>query len=389
MLASRQRQRPASCQARGNPDRRRRTARCEQRRVGTRAGERRSIFYFSAWPAAAVKSSIGSVDDTGRMTSLRVPPASVAVSAAPVFCAGCKATGIRPWLEARGGHYVVCTSCGLVRTDPLPFETELEARAEYWSEKHHLREDKLQRQFDPVFQRMAYGKVLRKLRPYQRNGRLLEIGCAAGAFLDAAQRERWRPSGVELSKSASAYAREQRGLDVHAGTLADTNFDAESFDAVVMLDVIEHVFQPSDLVAAVHALLRPGGALLMMTPNIRSLGARTQKSAWEAYTPDDHLWLFHRGTLGSLCEHNGFRVRTSWTMDCNPMAMLRSLRSKRVTNEPRVAAPTPATDTIARRQHLLGRLRSSRFLRGTRNGINALIGPTSLGDKLYLLAERR
>ncbi len=223
------------------------------------------------------------------MSTTLAPPSGP--SPTQPLCVGCGENGTRPLLDVRNGRYVTCTECGLVRNDPLPREEELEALAEYWSECHHLQEDKLRRQFDPEVQRMAYGRVLGELKPYRSSGRLLEIGCAAGSFLDAATRDGWRPTGVELSKSAATYAREQRGLDVRAGTLSTVDLGNERFDAAVMLDVIEHVYDPAQLLREVHRVLVPGGALLVMTPNVRSLGARVLRSDWEAYAPGDQIYL--------------------------------------------------------------------------------------------------
>lgn len=353
---------------------------------------------FSTPAEPRVKSRVPTTDDTGGMSIAatsrdQVAAAATPTAAPPEFCACCDAVSTRPLLTVQGGRYVTCTSCGLVRTDQLPFEANLQARADYWSERHHLREEKLARQFDPVVQRMAYGKVLRKLSPYLETGRLLEIGCAAGGFLDAARRVGWEPSGVELAKSAAEYARSERQLDVRAGTIADVSFPDREFDAVVMLDVIEHVFHPAKVLEVVRPMLAPGGALLLMTPNVRGLGARWLKAEWEAYIPDDHLWLFDHGTLASLCAQNGFEVHTSWTMDCNPFELVRSLLPKRKPHDtPAMATSTAAgsapSDTSARRHRLIRALSSSKLLRTIRDVANGLIGPTRLGDKLYMLAER-
>ncbi len=331
------------------------------------------------------------------MSLLAPPPKTQAplVDPAPQFCAGCDHTETRPLLCARGGAYVQCSHCGLIRTTPLPLEQDLEARAEYWSEHHHLKGDKLQRQFNPVLQELAYGKVLRAIAPYRQSGRLLEIGCAAGAFLDAARHAGWQTSGIELSKAAARYAREERDLDVHAGTVHTVDaFGAGEFDAVVMLDVIEHVFQPAKLLTALQALLRPGGALVVMTPNAKGLGARWLRQDWEAYIPDDHLWLFDRGTLESACTKAGYGLGKTWTMDCNPMAMARSILPQRKVAEHTedTAGHSPkqasASTPIQRRNRLIRAMGSSRLLRTGRAAVNLVLGATGLGDKLYVLAER-
>jgi len=313
------------------------------------------------------------------VTETATPPATNV----PV-CVACGRAHTRPLLD----RYVTCVHCGLVRADPLPREEELEARAEYWSEHHHLREEKLTRQFDPAIQHLAFGRVLEELLPYRRNGRLLDIGCSAGAFLDAAARAGWQPTGVELSKSAAAYAREQRGLDVRAGTLASVDFGTERFDAVVMLDVIEHVFDPARLLREIHEVLAPGGVLLVMTPNARGLGARWLRADWEAYVPDDHLWLFDNKSLGGLAEANGYKRRRHWSIDCNPFALVRALGARLGLGRPERPVTQPAAKATKSRNRLILAMRSSRTLRLARRLGNALLARLDLGDKLYLLVER-
>ncbi len=326
------------------------------------------------------------------MSTTLAPPSGP--SPTQPLCVGCGEDGTRPLLDVRNGRYVTCTECGLVRNDPLPREEDLEALAEYWSECHHLQEDKLRRQFDPEVQRMAYDRVLGELTRYRSSGRLLEIGCAAGSFLDAAARAGWLPVGVELSKSAAAYAREQRGLDVRAGTMSTVDFGSDRFDVAVMLDVIEHVYDPAQLLREVRDVLVPGGALLVMTPNVRSLGARWLQSEWEAFAPGDHLWLFDCVSLPRLCTQSGFAVRKRWTIDCNPFALARSLRRRLLPKKQAVqaAAEAPAREdlrkSIQRRNRLISRMKSSRGLQFARTLVNSILERLDLGDKLYLLVER-
>lgn len=326
------------------------------------------------------------------MTTLAPPSGPETTTTAPP-CVGCGQVQTRQLLNVRGGRYVTCTACGVVRNDPLPPEEDLEALAEYWSENHYLQEDKLRRKFDPQVQAMAYSRVLRELEPYRCSGRLLEIGCAAGSFLDAAARDDWLPTGIELSKATATYAREQRGLDVRAGTISTVDLGGEQFDAVVMIDVIEHVYDPARLLREVHRVLGPGGALLVMTPNVRSLGARVLRSDWEAYAPGDHLWLFDCATLPKLCEQAGYTIRKRWTIDCNPFALARSFRQRLLPGKRQVHGAKPTTQenlcaSIQQRNRLIGKMKSSCCLQLARALVNSVLTQLNLGDKLYLLVER-
>jgi len=98
-------------------------------------------------------------------------------------------------------------------------------------------------------------------------GRLLDVGCGSGEFLQAASRLGWRPVGLEVTAGAAAVARRVSGAGLVAGDLLRSPLRANSFDAVTLWGVIEHVVAAPELLGAVARLLKPGGLLLLETPN--------------------------------------------------------------------------------------------------------------------------
>lgn len=137
-------------------------------------------------------------------------------------------------------------------------------------------------------------------------GALLEIGCGDGTFLAAAARNGWCTSGLDFDAAAVAAAR-QRGVDAQVGELTSGRYAAESFDAIVMNNVIEHLWNPRETLAECHRLLRPGGRLVMVTPNFDSLGRRRFGRNWRGLEPPRHLYLYTARSLRSLCRRAGFR----------------------------------------------------------------------------------
>lgn len=317
-------------------------------------------------------------------------PARSVTEPGSISCAACGGDRVRDYLEHERGTYVACVGCGLVRAQPLPAADHMRARADYWARRQNLSAAKLGRSFDPRHQRLAYGTVLDRLAPFARTGRLLEIGCGAGGFLDAATSKGWRATGIELAVDAARWARQERGLDVHWGTVESVALPDElangGFDAAVMLDVIEHVVDPLSLLRIVWHRLRPGGALLVMTPNARGLGARCLGPRWEACDPIDHVWLFQPRNLAGLCQRAGFQPRRWWCIDINPLQFRRGSPARQPPAQQPPAQQPPAP--VEQRSRFIQRVTGSRLLRWGRGLANAVLSAFDLGDKLYLLATK-
>ena len=150
--------------------------------------------------------------------------------------------------------------------------------------------------------------LLRHLSPrIRRQGRLLDVGCAAGFFL-AEARAHYEVQGVELSEWSSAYARERLGLRVHTGTLHEAALPADHFDVITLWDVIEHVPEPLALLREAARVLRPGGRLVLSTGDWGSRYAQARGANWHLCTPPWHLAMFSRATLARAASQAGLRV---------------------------------------------------------------------------------
>jgi SAM-dependent methyltransferase len=200
-----------------------------------------------------------------------------------------------------------CRRCGLGRTElPADFDPLRQydegyfqgARADGYAD-YPGSERVLRREFRAGLQHL--------LRHGPSSGKLLEVGCAYGYFLEEA-RARFTGCGVEPAEGAAAAAR-ARGLDVASGT-AHPEFLATRgpFDAFVLLDVIEHVACPGELLLTLARHARPGAALLLSTGDWGSLSARLLGRRWRLMTPPQHLWFFTRAALQRLLARAGFSV---------------------------------------------------------------------------------
>jgi 2-polyprenyl-3-methyl-5-hydroxy-6-metoxy-1,4-benzoquinol methylase len=147
-----------------------------------------------------------------------------------------------------------------------------------------------------------------------RRGRLVDVGCSVGLFLEQAEAAGWTVSGVELNADTAAVAREQRGLAVTVGSLEDAALPAGSAAVVTLWDMLEHVPDPVRTLRAAADLLAPGGSLWIETPNVSGLFPRLsyhfgrRSGYWPHPEPPHHLSQFSRRSLTRALDVAGFDV---------------------------------------------------------------------------------
>jgi SAM-dependent methyltransferase len=141
---------------------------------------------------------------------------------------------------------------------------------------------------------------------YPKVGRLLDVGCATGLFLNAMRGRGWDVHGVELSPYAADYARRTFGLDVFTGTVQEAAYPNHSFDIVTMWDVLEHVNDPKQTLAEVVRILRPGGMLALSLPDPTCPEARYFGANWIGWDRPRHLHLFTPDILRCYLRDAGF-----------------------------------------------------------------------------------
>lgn len=156
-------------------------------------------------------------------------------------------------------------------------------------------------------------RLLKLLRPYRPTGRLLDIGAGSGILVEAAERAGYRAEGIEPSAWMVRQAAEH-GANVHHGVLPMDEASGP-YDVVTLVDVIEHVCDPVDLLAQARAVLGPDGIGLLITPDVASLAARLMGRRWWHYRLA-HICYFERKTLLAALSAAGLQpiavFRPSW-----------------------------------------------------------------------------
>jgi len=210
---------------------------------------------------------------------------------------------LRKTVGGRETRIVRCRHCGLHRTDPRP-EIELLKANSYQSvsgfEQQLKETDK--------FRRFA-GRILSRAASYisPKIGTLLDVGCGAGSLLLEARDAGWTCMGLELNALAGEHAR-SLGLSVLTGSLEERAADLETFDVITLSQVLEHLDSPTHAIASLTKLLKPGGVLIIESPNLFGLYPRILGARWYGFAFDQHLWHFTPPAMSMLARRADVRL---------------------------------------------------------------------------------
>jgi len=206
------------------------------------------------------------------------------------------------------------------------------------------------------------------------NGKLLDIGCGNGEFLSMMRDLGWEVLGTEPDIQAAKIVQDQFHVPVIVGTLEKANLPDNFFDVVTMNHVIEHVHDPIRLLRECWRILKPRGKLVVVTPNIESLGHRAFRESWGPLEPPRHLHLFSLQTVRACTEGADLRIETLRTTARGARWMWKA--SKLIRRDGRFSEG-----------NINGRLRIESFIFQVVEGVICVLWPSS-GEELVLIGVK-
>lgn len=218
-----------------------------------------------------------------------------------------------------------CQGCGLIFLDPQPSQEILKKhypRQQYYSYKtvikglsglisrfrsylikHHYKPTILSR----VFSFIVQGVPAIPRKPRKGLAKILDVGCGTGKTLALLKELGWDVYGLEIDKDAVKMAGERGLVNVkHGGYEKITNFPNNYFDCIRLYHVIEHIPNPRNCLQLIHQKLKPGGEIILGTPNADSAVSKLFGKFWYNLDIPRHLFVFSPKTLSMIVKDEGF-----------------------------------------------------------------------------------
>jgi len=208
-----------------------------------------------------------------------------------------------------------CKTCGFAKINPMPSRDN---RKLCYSEEEVVTRNTKKKSFSRNISRAMkrfFGKVTKrnkseifynKLRKHlPPKSKILDIGCGDGSFLQLAKNQ-FNCAGIEISEYLASLAGRIDGVDIRSGNFLSTDFGGETYDAITLISLLEHLDDPLDALRKCFSLLNKNGILLLKTVNYGCLNRKIKKEKWTGLRPPDHVVYFTPHSLSRILEKVGF-----------------------------------------------------------------------------------
>lgn len=284
-------------------------------------------------------------------------------------CPACGASELRPLPAYRAAHLVRCERCHLTFAARRPTEQELEAHYSGYGDWP-----------DSALTRQRYREVLAGFECYRSAGRIFDMGCGAGYFLEEAAAAGWEPHGSTVGELSVEMCR-AKGLDVLNAAEAAAAIPDGHFDVATAFEVVEHLRDPVAEAQLLARVVRSGGLLYCTTPNFASLSRRVLRADWRVIAYPEHLIYFTAETLKGWLEPFGFRAMRVESTGLSPGELRRALRAWRTGSIPN-ATPGGAGAVRGLDDRLREASESGHLMPMLKSTLNGLLTRARAGDTL-------
>ncbi len=228
------------------------------------------------------------------------------------FCPVCNSDKNKPFIQKHGLGYYKCKKCRLIFANPRPSSKTINERVEMFAAQIPSNQEYLQDRLNFQNERVNL------LKKFIKDGKILDFGCGDGSFVRATKNAGYDALGVEKSRLAADFAKKYYDVDVLSGAISEMKLSSNTFAAITLWDVLEHLPDPVGTCKILVNLLSPNGYLFIFTPHNRGLSAILRRGNWWVFGPNDHLCLFSIQTIKFLIEKINLQIISLQTKDLVP-----------------------------------------------------------------------
>ncbi|MBI2251208.1 MAG: class I SAM-dependent methyltransferase [Armatimonadetes bacterium] len=159
------------------------------------------------------------------------------------------------------------------------------------------------------FQYKYFNFILDLVNDYKLKGNFLDLGCGFGNLLEMAGCRNFIPYGVEISPFAAKYPKEKWKDNIVIGEFKENLFPDNFFEVVTLIEVIEHLTSPIEILKNIYKVLKDNGIILIATGNVESLPAKVLGKFWDYYLIPGHIYYYSPNTISRLLKLAGFKIK--------------------------------------------------------------------------------
>lgn len=221
-------------------------------------------------------------------------------------CPHCGATHSKSLFQIEGIDIYECLSCEISFSDYDPSKSQDLYIEDYYSGENNGYGDYAS---EIKTHKATFSKRLETVEGLvPEKGILLDYGCAIGHLCMVAKDRGWTVFGSDFSNFGAEETKKNFDVETFVSDVTFPPVKHASVDVVCMYDLIEHIPSPSKAVKNVAPIIKPGGVLHLVTPDVGSISQKILGASWFHFKPREHLYYFNKKTMRSLLENNGYEV---------------------------------------------------------------------------------
>lgn len=229
-------------------------------------------------------------------------------------CYYCNSNQVLSAFVIKNYMIVQCVKCGLIYTNLTIHHNIQNFNIEHYSDIYlHSYQARKEKLFSRFSERVA------EIESIKNGGKILDVGCSTGMFLDIMQytaRNRWQYYGIDINKRSIDYAKKYFQFGTFTvSSVSEFHAKPGTMDVITCFDVLEHDPLLPKSLQAIYRLLKPGGFLIVQSPNYKSIMAKLCGDNWDWWSLPDHIIHFDPKTLADVLIENNFRIHDMRTWD--------------------------------------------------------------------------